>query len=243
MFGLGLLEAVPDATVRALADPDDVDGDGISGRPNDVWDRRLGAVALGRFGWKASEPYLAQQAAVAYAADMGVTSPMFPEDDGSHELEQQIVTDAAFYTQTLAVPGRDVWDDPVVQQGEALFEEIGCAACHVPTLDTGAHEIDALASQTIHPYTDLLLHNVGFELADGRPDFLASGNEWRTAPLWGVGLSQTVLPYSGLLHDGRARTLAEAILWHGGEAEQAKEQFRTRPADERDALLAFLRSL
>lgn len=243
VFGLGLLEAVPDATVRALADPDDVDGDGISGRPNDVWDRRLGAVALGRFGWKASEPYLAQQAAVAYAADMGVTSPMFPEDDGSHELEQQIVTDAAFYTQTLAVPGRDVWDDPVVQQGEALFEEIGCAACHVPTLDTGAHEIDALASQTIHPYTDLLLHNVGFELADGRPDFLASGNEWRTAPLWGVGLSQTVLPYSGLLHDGRARTLAEAILWHGGEAEQAKEQFRTRPADERDALLAFLRSL
>ncbi len=243
VFGLGLLEAVPDATLWELADPEDDDHDGISGRVNMVWDSLRGAPGVGRFGWKASEPTLDQQAATAYANDMGVTSPLSPEADGSHEVGRATVDAAAFYTRTLAVPGRDAWDDPQVRHGEELFDEIGCATCHVPTLDTGAHALDALAHQRIHPYTDLLLHNVGFELTDGRPDFAASATEWRTAPLWGLGLAQTVLPYSSFLHDGRARTLAEAVLWHGGEAERARERFRTLAADERAALLAFLRSL
>lgn len=243
VFGLGLLEAVPEDEIVALEDPDDEDGDGISGRANRVWDARRSTVVLGRFGWKASAPDLVQQAAAAYAADMGVSSPLFPEADGTAELDERTLAVAAFYTQTLAVPRRDAWDDPLVRQGEALFEHIGCARCHVEELRTGSHEIAALADQRIHPYTDLLLHNVGFDLADGRPDFLASGTEWRTAPLWGLGLAQTVLPSAAFLHDGRARTIAEAILWHGGEAERAKERFRTMAASDREALLAFLRSL
>lgn len=243
IFGLGLLEAIPDDTLRALADPDDQDGDGVSGRVNEVWDVERKEPRLGRFGWKANEPTLLQQAANAYANDMGVTSPWVPEADGSHEIDLDTVRSAAFYTQSLAVPARAALDDLEVQRGEALFAEIGCGACHVETLDTGAHEVGALEHQRIHPYTDLLLHDVGFDLADGRPDFLASGTEWRTPPLWGIGLVHTVLPYAGLLHDGRARTLSEAILWHGGEAERAKERFRTLGAGERAALLAFLGSL
>lgn len=243
VFGLGLLEAVSDDTLLALADPDDQDGDGISGRANVVWDAEHSAPRLGRFGWKANEPTLLQQAAHAYANDMGVTSPLAPETDGSHEIGLDTVESAAFYTQSLAVPARAALDDDHVLRGEELFAEIGCGACHVETLDTDAHEVAALAHQRIHPYTDLLLHDVGFDLADGRADFLASGTEWRTPPLWGIGLVHTVLPYAGLLHDGRARTLSEAILWHGGEAESAKEGFRTMSATERAALLAFLESL
>lgn len=147
------------------------------------------------------------------------------------------------YVQTLAVPARTLLDDPRVQRGEQLFAAANCTACHVSEIRTGPHDIPALAHQTIHPYTDLLLHDLGPGLADGRPDFEASGNEWRTPPLWGLGLAQTVLPYSGYLHDGRARTLEEAILWHGGEAEQAKEAFRAMAADDRAALIRFLRSL
>lgn len=243
VFGLGLLEAVPDDTLLALADPEDEDGNGISGRANEVWDEERREPRLGRFGWKANEPTLLQQAAHAYANDMGVTSPMVPDADGGHEIEIDSVRSAAFYTQSLAVPARATLDDEDVQRGEALFSAIGCGACHVETLDTGEHELAALERQRIHPYTDLLLHDVGFELADGRPDFLASGTEWRTSPLWGIGLVHTVLPYAGLLHDGRARTVSEAILWHGGEAERAKERFRTMGARERAALLAFLESL
>ncbi|OGQ17942.1 MAG: thiol oxidoreductase [Deltaproteobacteria bacterium RBG_16_71_12] len=243
VFGLGLLEAVDEADVVARADPDDDDGDGISGRANRVWDVRTASPALGRFGWKANAPSLTQQAAAAYRNDMGVTSPMFPEDDGTTEIDDETLGLAAFYTATLAVPARDRIDDEEVVRGGELFSTAGCAACHVEELRTGAHEIAALRDQTIHPYTDLLLHNMGFDLADGRPDFVASGTEWRTAPLWGIGLTQTVLPYSCFLHDGRARTLAEAILWHGGEAEAAKEGFRTLGARDRNALLAFLRSL
>ncbi len=240
VFGLGLLEAVPEEQLLALADPDDQDGDGVSGRPNAVWDVSRSAAAVGRFGWKANTPNLLQQAAAAYANDMGVSSSMFPEPDGGRELDDPTLEAATFYTQTLAVPRRDPWDG---SEGEALFRSTGCATCHVEELQTGDHEITALAHQTIHPYTDLLLHNMGFDLADGRPDFLASGTEWRTAPLWGLGVSQTVLPYSTFLHDGRARTIEEAILWHGGEAERSKEQFRVLPASGRQALLAFLRSL
>jgi CxxC motif-containing protein (DUF1111 family) len=198
---------------------------------------------VGRFGWKANTPTLRQQAASAYSNDMGVSSPMFPEPDGTSEIDAATLTAAAHYTQTLAVPHRDREHDPAVQRGEQMFRDAGCGGCHVETLHTGAHELSALRRQMIHPYTDLLLHNMGFDLADGRPDFLASGTEWRTAPLWGIGLAQTVLPYSTFLHDGRARTIEEAILWHGGEAETSKEHFRTMQASERQALLEFLQSL
>lgn len=243
VFGLGLLEAVPDGDIITMADPEDADGDGISGRANLVWDVRRATAVVGRFGWKANVPNLLQQAAAAYANDMGVSSPMFPEDDGSSEIDEHTMTVAAFYTQTLAVPRRGAWDEPEVKRGEVLFRSSGCEACHVETLHTGDHAISALRDQTLHPYTDLLLHNMGFDLADGRPDFLASGTEWRTAPLWGLGVAQTVLLYSTFLHDGRARSIEEAILWHGGEAEISKETFRTLPASDREALLSFLRSL
>lgn len=243
VFGLGLLEAVPEAAILALADPEDRDDDGISGRANYVWDVERGAEALGRFGWKASVPTLRQQAATAYAEDMGVSSPMFPELDGRSEIDAHTLDVVAFYTRTLAVPARDALESVEVRRGEELFREVGCASCHVEGLRTGDDDVSAISNQTIRPYTDLLLHNVGFELADGFPDSLASGTEWRTAPLWGLGLTQTVLPYSAFLHDGRARTLEEAILWHGGEAERAKEEFRMSPKRDRDALVAFLRSL
>jgi CxxC motif-containing protein (DUF1111 family) len=243
VFGLGLLEAVPEEDLLALADPDDANGDGISGRANYVWEIKSATTRIGRFGWKAGVPSVVQQSATAYFNDVGVTSPMFPEPDGASDIDEHTLSVVGLYMQTLAVPRRDGWDDPIVRRGEALFREVGCGSCHVEELRTGVHSIGALTEQTIHPYTDLLLHNMGFELADGRPEYLASGTEWRTPPLWGLGLAQTVLPYSRFLHDGRARTIEEAILWHGGEAERSKEAFRTMPAGDRSALLEFLHSL
>lgn len=243
VFGLGLLEAIPAATISQLADSDDRNRDGISGRPNQVWDVVRQQEVLGRFGWKANNPDLLQQSASAYVNDMGVTNPLFPEPNGSSEIDAETLKAATIYVQTLGVPARTLTNDPDVQLGERLFTTANCNACHIPTLSTGPHEISALANQTIHPYTDLLLHDMGAGLADHRPDFQATGNEWRTPPLWGLGLAQTVLPYSGFLHDGRARTLAEAILWHDGEAAAAKETFRTLPKPERDALIRFLKSL
>jgi CxxC motif-containing protein (DUF1111 family) len=243
VFGLGLLEAIPATTIRQLADPDDHNNDGISGRPNQVWDVVQQQEVLGRFGWKANNPDLLQQSASAYVNDMGVTNPLFPEPDGTSEVDAETLKAATVYVQTLAVPARTLLNDPEVQRGERLFTTANCNACHIPTLKTGAHEISALANQTIHPYTDLLLHDMGAGLADGRPDFQATGREWRTPPLWGLGLAQTVLPYSGFLHDGRATTLAEAILWHDGEAAAAKEAFRTLSESDRAALIRFLKSL
>ncbi|MGB3200034.1 MAG: di-heme oxidoredictase family protein [Nodosilinea sp.] len=243
VFGAGLLEAVPEAEIVQWADPNDRDGDGVSGRPNRVWNVVDQRPTLGRFGWKANTPTLLQQSAAAYVNDMGITNPLFPDTDGQTDIDMNTLEAAEAYVQTIAVPARTLLDDARVQQGERLFAKANCTACHLPELRTGAHKIPALANQTIHPYTDLLLHDMGPGLADGRPDFEANGQEWRTPPLWGVGLTQTVLPFSGFLHDGRARTLEEAILWHGGEAEQAKEAFRTMAADDRAALIRFLRSL
>ena len=243
VFGLGLLEAIPEQTIIGLADPDDRNQDGISGRPNSVWDVVKQVEVLGRFGWKANNPDLIQQTATAYVNDMGVTSPMFPAPDGSSEIDEDTLKSATVYVQTLAVPARTMLNDPQVQQGERIFNTANCAACHVANLRTGNHELAALSNQTIYPYTDLLLHDMGAGLADGRPDFRASGTEWRTSPLWGIGLTQTVLPYSGYMHDGRARTLEEAILWHAGEAEASKEMFRKMSKDDRTALIKFLRSL
>ncbi len=243
VFGVGLLEAVPADGLLAMTDPEDADGDGISGRVNTVYDADRDDMTIGRFGWKAGAPNLRQQTAGAYAEDMGVSSPMFPEADGVSDIDDRTVDLATFYVQTLAVPLRRGWDDPEVRRGEQLFGAAGCHACHVDTLQTGEHDIPAISGQTIHPYTDLLLHDTGPGLADFRHEFDAWDQEWRTPPLWGIGLTHTVLPYSSFLHDGRARTLEEAILWHGGEAEESKERFRIMPVDDRRALIRFLRSL
>ena len=257
VFGGGLLEAIPESDILALADPDDADGDGISGRANMVWDVRAGDTRLGRFGWKANVPTLEQQIAGAFHGDVGITSPLFPEENcpagqadcrvalngGSPELPQARLDKITFYNQTLAVPAmRDV-DDPQVRDGARLFLEAGCAACHTPSHTTGQHPVPAVSGQVIFPYTDLLLHDMGEGLADGRPDFLADGREWRTPPLWGIGLIENVNNHTRLLHDGRARDIAEAILWHDGEGLAAREEFRKMSREEREALLRFLESL
>jgi CxxC motif-containing protein (DUF1111 family) len=243
VFGRGLLEAIPEQTIMALADPSDRNRDGISGKVNRVWDIRQQKLVLGRFGLKANNPNLLQQNAAAYVNDMGVTNPLFPGKDGSHEIDRKTLDASTFYTQTLSVPARTLIDDPGVKQGEKLFTQANCATCHIATLQTGNHSVKAIAHQTIHPYTDLLLHDMGSGLADGRPDFDATGQEWRTPPLWGLGLTQAVLPYSGYLHDGRAQTLEESILWHGGEAEGSKAVFRQMSKSDRQALIRFLNSL
>lgn len=243
VFGTGLLETIPEKTILALADAEDQNKDGISGKPNFVWDPQRQKTALGRFGLKANTSSLQVQTAAAYVNDMGVTSPIFPEAKGGSDIDQQVLDTTTFYVQTLGVPERTLLDDPQVRRGEKLFSQANCTTCHISTLKTGDSQIKVLANQTIHPYTDLLLHDLGTGLADGRPDFEANGSEWRTSPLWGVGLTQTVLPYSGYLHDGRARTLEEAILWHGGEAEASKTGFMALEKGDRQAVLKFLNSL
>jgi CxxC motif-containing protein (DUF1111 family) len=245
LIGLGLLEAIPEDQILAAADPDDVDGDGISGRPNLAWDEELQATTLARFGHKASVTTLQEQVAAAFVNDMGLTNRIFPDPDPSAPLQdvndKQLV-DTAFHIATLAVPVAAERDGEA-EHGRVLFDDFGCASCHTPTHVTGDHEVFQLRNQRIHPYTDLLLHDVGDRLTDTRDDFLASGLEWRTPPLWGIGLTQQIAPRTTFLHDGRARTLTEAIMWHGGEAAGAKGAFRAASKSDRDALLAFLATL
>jgi CxxC motif-containing protein (DUF1111 family) len=257
VFGVGLLEAVPESAVRDLADPSDADGDGISGRPNTVWDFVREEMRLGRFGWKANVPSVELQTAGAFNGDIGITSGALPDDactaretecsaapsGGEPELDAQKLDRVTFYTRTLAVPARRSVRANDVREGERLFRELGCSSCHVPTLRTGDSDIPELAHQTIHPYTDLLLHDMGPDLADDRPDGRASGSEWRTPPLWGIGLVETVNGHTRFLHDGRARDLTEAILWHGGESRAARNAFRQLSRPERSALVKFLESL
>lgn len=239
MFGRGLLEAIDVATLEELADPDDSDGDGIRGAINSPWDPLRHESGVGRFGQKANTATLRLQVAAAYANDMGVSNPIFPEQDGRFDVDDETVDTVTFYLATLGVPAR-ADATPAAEVGEELFASFGCTSCHVPTLVTGKHELKALSGQKIWPYSDLLLHDMGDGLSDGRPDFAATGRQWRTPPLWGLGLVQTVSPGAGYLHDGRARTLAEAILWHGGEAEASREAFRTATRADREAVLAFL---
>jgi len=258
MFGLGLLEAVPKEALQAMADPEDADGDGISGRINMVWDDIHQRMTVGLYGWKANQPSLRQQAAAAANGDMGITTSLYPKQnvgqgqtkaaaayaDTTPELSDAFLDKLTFYTQTLAPPARRDVDDPQVIRGEQLFADMGCASCHTPTLQTGEYpDVPELGNQTIHPYTDMLLHDMGDDLADGRPDFDATGNEWRTAPLWGLGLIEVVNRHTFLLHDGRARNVTEAILWHGGEAEASRERFRHLSAADRAAVVKFLNSL
>jgi CxxC motif-containing protein (DUF1111 family) len=174
---------------------------------------------------------------------MGVTNPVFPGKGSSLEVSKKTLEASTFYAQSLGVPVRTQLDNDAVRRGERLFAQANCTACHQTSLQTGASSVQALANQTIHPYTDLLLHDMGKDLSDGRSDFLASGQEWRTSPLWGLGLTQTVLPYSGYLHDGRARSIEEAVLWHGGEAQAARQQFMAMGKADRQSLLKFLNSL
>ncbi len=258
MIGLGLLEGIPEATLFALADPDDLDGDGVSGRVNLVWDEAAQRSAVGRFGWKANVPSIAQQVAGAFLGDLGITTPLFQEEactvaeqackaapnGGRPELGQSSLDEVTHYSRALAVPARRNVTAPDVRRGEALFAAAGCASCHTTKLATGpTSPVTALRNQTIRPFTDLLLHDMGPELADGRPDYGASGAEWRTAPLWGLGLTGVVSKVAMLLHDGRARDVTEAILWHGGEGAPSRDRFKAMARGDRAALVAFLASL
>ncbi len=258
MIGMGLLEAVPEKSLRSLADQQKRDGAGISGRINLVWDGTAGRTVPGRFGWKAEQPSVLQQTAGAFVGDMGITSSLRAEENhtarqvicaeqptgGRPEVSDKILHAVATYSRTLGVPARRNWTDPTVLRGKAIFALANCTACHVPKLQTGDWpEFPELSNQTIRPYTDLLLHDLGEGLADNRPVFEASGRDWRTPPLWGIGLVSKVNAHTFFLHDGRARNLSEAILWHGGEAESAREMFRTIPKSDRNALIAFLESL
>jgi CxxC motif-containing protein (DUF1111 family) len=265
MIGLGLLEAIAERDIEAAADPDDRDGDGISGRPNRVWSTLANSRRLGRFGWKAGSPSVDEQSQDAFAGDMGISVPLHPDGAGDCterqiacrrapngnspqyddlEAHRQVTDLVAFYSRHLAVPARRDHDSPEVLAGKRLFHQAGCSACHRPGYVTAADAADpALAGQRIWPYTDLLLHDMGEGLADHRPEGEASGREWRTAPLWGVGLTPQVSGHGSYLHDGRARNLLEAILWHGGEAEAAREAVRTMSREQRRQLLRFVESL
>ncbi len=259
MPGLGLLEIVPESVILEWADADDTNQDGISGKPNYVWNTARQQSELGRFGWKANQPDLLQQTAKAFNGDIGITSNLFPEDHltpfqqlqypgipngGTPEISDDLLAKVVSYCQTLSVPARRQWDDPKVLRGKFLFTELKCDACHRPTMSTGnGGTIQALKNQPIRPYSDLLLHDMGADLADNRPDGLANGNEWRTAPLWGIGMIPVVNGHTFLLHDGRARSMEEAVLWHGGEAERAREDYKKLSAEDRAALVQFLESL
>lgn len=258
MIGLGLLEAIPEEALLANADPDDRNGNGISGRPNRVFDQTSRQTVIGRFGWKAGQPSLNQQNADAFFNDMGLSTSLFSgnsctdrqtecramPDGGEPEVSDDILAQVLFYTRNLGVPARRNVDDPQVLAGKTLFHRAGCQSCHVPQFTTAADAAEPeLANQLIRPYTDLLLHDMGEGLADDRAEFEAKGREWRTPPLWGIGLTQAVSGHTQFLHDGRARNLLEAILWHGGEAEKARQIVLGYDQNERTALLSFLESL
>jgi len=265
MIGLGLLEAIPEDQILAQADPEDADGDGISGRPQWTWNPATDRAELGRFGWKAGSATLDIQNQGAFAGDIGLSTPFHPDGWGEctetqtdcraapHggdpqyaglEANQEITDLVLFYSRHLAVPARRDVDDPQVLRGKELVYGAGCTSCHTPKYRTAADaEEPEFRDQLIWPYTDLLLHDMGEGLADGRPEGEASGREWKTPPLWGIGATEAVSGHTNFLHDGRARNLTEAILWHGGEAEAAREAFRLMPKADREAVLAFLNSL
>ena len=265
MIGLGLVEQIHPADILARADPEDRDEDGISGKPSVVRDELSGELTLGRFGWKASTPSIRQQSANAFAGDIGISTPEVPRYWGDcTEAEQQclslpsgvqerlgtveapppVMDLVTFYSQNLAVPARRAADAADVLAGKRIFYELGCISCHTPKFVTRRDAPNkALAFQLIWPYSDFLLHDMGDGLSDGQAVGDATGTEWRTPPLWGIGLTKRVNGHTFFLHDGRARNLAEAILWHGGEGRKAREGFEGLPAEDRDALIKFLELL
>lgn len=256
--GLGFLDAVSDADILSLADPNDLDGDGISGVPNwitvkEYLTERTESVSqngkyIGRFGKKAATYDLMQQTAQAYNQDIGITSSYEPFDTHSGalfdpEISNQTIEDVVFYLKTLKAPETRK-EDTGIAAGKQLFTTIGCAKCHVTTMTTGPSPIQSLSHKTFHPYTDLLLHDMGPALDDGYTEGSAKTFEWRTPPLWGLGLSQSSQGGNYfLLHDGRARSIEEAILLHGGEGEQSNENFQSLTAEEKQKLIRFLESL
>jgi CxxC motif-containing protein (DUF1111 family) len=262
MIGLGLLEAIPDEAILANAEAQAKANNGIAGRPNQVWDDAQQKTVLGRFGWKAGQPNLNQQNVHAFSGDMGLTTSLRPVDDctdaqtackqapsgigpdGEPEVSDNILRLVLFYSRNLAVPARRDVNAPEVLAGKTLFYQAGCQSCHTPKYTTAANAAEPeQANQVIRPYSDLLLHDMGDGLADNRTEFQASGRQWRTPPLWGIGLTQAVSGHTQFLHDGRARNLLEAVLWHGGEATAAQQQVLSFNAEQRSALLAFLNSL
>ncbi len=265
LAGVGLLEAIPDAEIERNARDQAATGGAIRGTPNRVWDAFAAATTIGRFGWKANAGSLAHQTGAAFVGDIGITSARFPQEpcmpaqldclkaprgNGGNGVEIDDATFASivFYQATLAPPARRAVRERAVIEGQKLFTMAGCATCHRPTYVTGAGKqatmtSPALDGQTIHPYTDLLLHDMGPALADGRPDFLADGRQWKTPPLWGIGLIPSVNGHFRLLHDGRAYGVLEAILWHGGEAEASKERVLRMTRAQRHALVRFVESL
>ncbi len=257
IFGLGLLEAVPESTILNIARAQQAKG--YNGRPNYVWDEATHQMAFGRYGWKSNVASLTHQVAAAAIGDMGLASRWFPDQNcprvqetcgrqlpgnvpeiGGFEIDSLVL-----WLRGLAVPARRTIDEAEFRRGEALFNAAHCAVCHVPELKTASAfaPLPQLANQTLHAYTDLLLHDMGEELADGRPDFKAGPRDWRTQSLWGLGLSHRVSAGEALLHDGRARSVSEAILWHGGEAETARELFRQMSDAERQSLVRFVEAI
>lgn len=258
VFGLGLIDLIPNADLLAKSDPHDNDKDGISGRPNWVWSPSKKGRALGKYGWKANQASIVDQTAAAFQGDIGITSSLFPTENhsprllalkdlpsgGDPEIPDRDLEDVVFYLHTLAPPASRFESASKYEEGFQLFTRAQCTSCHTPSFQTGKSEqFPALSNQTIYPYTDLLLHDMGEGLADNRNDFEATGREWRTPPLWGIGLIPTVNGHSRLLHDGRARSIEEAILWHGGEAAKSKQAFENFTREERAALCEFIESL
>jgi CxxC motif-containing protein (DUF1111 family) len=258
VIGLGLIDALSEESILANADEFDADNDGISGRANYVWNEITNSTSIGKFGWKANQPSLRQQVADAFNGDMGLTSSIFGnqncppgQDDcnnypngGTPEVIDSQLDDVVFYQSALAVPKRRKFMEQNVLEGKVLFNESDCVKCHAKNFTTGtSSENSHVEGIVIHPFSDFLLHDMGEALADNRPDFLANGNEWRTQALWGIGLIATVNNHTNLLHDGRARNIEEAILWHGGEAENSKQKFMNLSENDRNKVLEYINSL
>lgn len=254
IIGMGLIEAISEKDILKNSDPDDLNLDGISGRPN--WINSNGKKILGRFGWKANQPTLKDQDAGALLGDMGITSKLHGQQNCTDvqidcvkahssgiEIDEADFNRLVFYTAVLGVPKSRIANKDIISKGEKLFQSTDCIKCHIPEYKTSKNSFKQFSNQRISPYSDFLLHDMGEDLADHRPDFEATGKEWKTPPLWGIGLTKVVNRHMRLLHDGRARGVEEAILWHGGEANQAREKFKKLSKEERKILTEFVESL
>ncbi len=261
-IGFGFVDALTEQQILANADEDDRDGDGISGRANYVWNVRQQKHTIGKFGWKANAPTLEQQIAGALSGDMGISTSIFPEQNcppeqtdcqayvdengfkGKIEMSDEELEQLTDYQATLSVPIRRNARKSNVLKGKALFKKLNCIKCHAVGFKVEQSEaVPQIAGTVFNPYSDFLLHDMGDDLADNRPDYLANGREWRTQPLWGIGMIKAVNGHTNLLHDGRARNVEEAILWHSGEAEQPKKEFMNLSRKERQQVLDFVNSL
>ena len=264
MIGLGLIENISEADILKNVDEDDANSDGISGKANIVWNNEKNIFSLGRFGWKASQPTVYQQTADAFFHDMGLSNELFhnpfnctdeqmscqnavsgnSENYDGYEVSNDQLDLVVFYSSQLGVPVRRNVKDNNVVKGKEIFFKIGCNSCHTERFVTKIEsKHQNLANQVIYPYSDFLLHDMGEQLSDEVNEFNASGSEWRTPPLWGIGLTSVVSEEYGFLHDGRARTIEEAILWHGGEASRVLEEFKSLDKNQVNQLISFVNSL